>query len=423
MANSEQLRKLFVGGLNREANEQSLRETFAQYGTIVEVSVLRDAQQKSRGFGFVVFDDSECVDEIMKIKKEGHAIVVDGGHVEVKRALPRTERGEPRDRYTSRHSGVKKTFIGGLTPSTTTADLEAYFGKFGAVVDAMVMMDKGTNKSRGFGFVTFEDEDTADKVCALRLHEINSKQCEVRKAEPRVNYNERRYREQMPLPVNRNRFPPDQGMQQRLSNTGLDPGNLNAAVQVLNSLQTLVNAAQAQQQYPQSNQMGNMNQGYVQNPPMQTQAAAPNPAQNSNIMQLLQNALTPGAPQSSPQVNNPNASSAQVSSQLGLLLNAIGGNSANAQAGQQGLPGLLGQLGAQNTAGVVKQESVNMPGNGYPMHGSGAAIGTDGVNQSTLPSSSYYDEEYAHPQTSSAYGPVRYPSVRTETKPNAYRPY
>ncbi len=131
MANSEQLRKLFVGGLTRESNEQSLRDAFSRFGTIVDVSVLRDAQQRSRGFGFVVFSDSACVDEIIKAKKDGQAITVDNGHVEVKRALPRTEKGEPRERFTARHSSIKKVFCGGLTSSTTTADLEEYFGKFG----------------------------------------------------------------------------------------------------------------------------------------------------------------------------------------------------------------------------------------------------------------------------------------------------
>ena len=55
----------------------------------------------------------------------------------------------------------------------------------GKILEATVLMDKMTARSRGFGFVVFEDEDVADKVCALRNHTIDGKITEVRKAEPR----------------------------------------------------------------------------------------------------------------------------------------------------------------------------------------------------------------------------------------------
>lgn len=59
-----------------------------------------------------------------------------------------------------------------------------YFTQFGAVKDAVVMVDRNTGSSRGFGFITFEKEETVDKV-TKQEHEIHGKFVEVKRAEPR----------------------------------------------------------------------------------------------------------------------------------------------------------------------------------------------------------------------------------------------
>ena len=48
-------------------------------------------------------------------------------------------------------------FVGGLAPHSTADSMRAFFAKFGKVVDATVMVDRETGRSKGFGLVTFED--------------------------------------------------------------------------------------------------------------------------------------------------------------------------------------------------------------------------------------------------------------------------
>ena len=134
--NAEQLQKIFVGGLNKDADENSLTEAFNSYGRIMDVSVLRDSGGRSRGFGFVVFENAESVDNIMKTKKEGTVFYVSGTPVEVKRALPKIDRSDMlRERgAASKHSasvGVKKVFVGGLASTINSEDLERYFSQYG----------------------------------------------------------------------------------------------------------------------------------------------------------------------------------------------------------------------------------------------------------------------------------------------------
>ena len=55
-----------------------------------------------------------------------------------------------------------KLFVGGLSWDTNDESLRDAFGRFGKVVEATVVLERDTGRSRGFGFVTMEDSAAAD---------------------------------------------------------------------------------------------------------------------------------------------------------------------------------------------------------------------------------------------------------------------
>jgi RNA recognition motif-containing protein len=57
-----------------------------------------------------------------------------------------------------------KLYIGNLSWGTTTEDLKSHFEQFGAVSDAIVITDRQSGRSRGFGFVTMDDDAEANKA-------------------------------------------------------------------------------------------------------------------------------------------------------------------------------------------------------------------------------------------------------------------
>ncbi len=57
-----------------------------------------------------------------------------------------------------------KLYIGNLSWGTTTEDLKAHFEQFGSVSDAIVITDRQSGRSRGFGFVTMDDSAEATKA-------------------------------------------------------------------------------------------------------------------------------------------------------------------------------------------------------------------------------------------------------------------
>jgi len=59
---------------------------------------------------------------------------------------------------------AKKLYVGNLSFSMTNEELEGIFSEFGTVTSASVVMDRYTNKSRGFGFVEFAEDADAIKA-------------------------------------------------------------------------------------------------------------------------------------------------------------------------------------------------------------------------------------------------------------------
>ena len=62
---------------------------------------------------------------------------------------------------------ANKLYIGNLSYSTTSEELQQQFSQAGAVVEAIVMMDKMTGRSRGFGFVTMGSDEDAQKAIEM----------------------------------------------------------------------------------------------------------------------------------------------------------------------------------------------------------------------------------------------------------------
>lgn len=59
---------------------------------------------------------------------------------------------------------AKKLYVGGLPYSTTDNELKDAFAQAGAVSSAIIIMDKMTGRSKGFGFVEFASDEDAQKA-------------------------------------------------------------------------------------------------------------------------------------------------------------------------------------------------------------------------------------------------------------------
>ena len=81
---------------------------------------------------------------------------------------------------------MNKVFVGNLSFDTTEQSLSDAFAAFGTVNETIIMMDRMTNRPRGFGFVTMETSADAQKAIAgLNGKTLDGRALTVNVAKPR----------------------------------------------------------------------------------------------------------------------------------------------------------------------------------------------------------------------------------------------
>eukprot|EP00051_Salpingoeca_urceolata_P015890 m.208102 g.208102 ORF g.208102 m.208102 type:complete len:445 (+) comp18527_c0_seq9:2541-3875(+) len=181
-AQAEGMGKLFIGGLSWDTTDAALTEYFQNFGPVSDCVVMRDPNTgRPRGFGFVTYEAAESCDAAMAAGPH----TLDGRQIELKKAVPRGS-----EQLRSRGPGpaperTKKLFVGGLSQDATEEAVRQFFEKDGVIEEVLLMYDRATGRSRGFGFVTFASEDVVDRLCEKRFFTFMERELEVKRAVPK----------------------------------------------------------------------------------------------------------------------------------------------------------------------------------------------------------------------------------------------
>ncbi|XP_011340681.1 RNA-binding protein squid isoform X1 [Ooceraea biroi] len=165
---SQEDRKLFVGGLSWETTDKELREHFSTYGDIESINVKTDPNTgRSRGFAFIVFAKAEALDKIMSAGDH----IINNKKVDPKKAK-------------AKHG---KIFVGGLPTELSDDDIKNFFSQFGNIVEMEMPFDKTKNQRKGFCFITFGSEQVVNQLLKTPKQTINGKSVDVKKATPKLD--------------------------------------------------------------------------------------------------------------------------------------------------------------------------------------------------------------------------------------------
>ncbi|KAK1281794.1 putative polyadenylate-binding protein [Acorus calamus] len=163
---------LYMKNLDLEVAEEILWEKFSEFGKITNLTIVKDDNGNSRGFGFVNFDnpeDAKKAMEAMNGKKLGSkALYVARAQKKVEREEILRHQYEEKQKEQFNKFKASNIYIKNIDDDVDDDALREHFSKCGTITSAKIMRDdKGISK--GFGFVCFSNPEEASKAVST-LH-------------------------------------------------------------------------------------------------------------------------------------------------------------------------------------------------------------------------------------------------------------
>ncbi|CAN0447427.1 unnamed protein product [Ectocarpus sp. 8 AP-2014] len=149
---------VFIKNLDKSIDNKAMYDTFSAFGNILSCKVAQDADGGSKGYGFVHFETEEAA---MNAIQKVNGMLLNEKKVFVGRFVPRKERekelGEKAKKFTN-------VYIKNFGEDLGDEKLKEVFSKFGKITSYKVIMADESGKNKGFGFVSFEDSESAEKA-------------------------------------------------------------------------------------------------------------------------------------------------------------------------------------------------------------------------------------------------------------------
>ncbi|XP_076338779.1 polyadenylate-binding protein 1A-like isoform X1 [Tachypleus tridentatus] len=174
------LGNVFIKNLDKSIDNKAMYDTFSAFGNILSCKVATDEEGNSKGYGFVHFETEEAANNaIQKV----NGMLLNGKKVFVGKFIPHNEReklmGEKARRFTN-------VYVKNFGDDLDDEKLREFFEKYGKITSAKVMSDN-EGKSRGFGFVSFEDPESAERaVDDMNTKEMNGRLLHVGRAQKKT---------------------------------------------------------------------------------------------------------------------------------------------------------------------------------------------------------------------------------------------
>jgi polyadenylate-binding protein len=185
---------IFIKNLDRSIDNKSLYDTFSAFGNILSCKIAVDDLGNPKGYGFVHFEHGEDAEKAIE-KVDG--MLLNDKKVFVTHWMSKKERAEKMGNQPKKFTNV---YIKNFGDEMTEDSLKDMCNEAGKVISLKIMTDDG-GKGKGFGFISFENPDEAEKAVDLlnnvdlsgrRLFAGRAKKKAERAAEVKAEFDKKR---------------------------------------------------------------------------------------------------------------------------------------------------------------------------------------------------------------------------------------
>lgn len=170
---------VFIKNLDKSIDNKAMYDTFSAFGNILSCKVATDEMGNSKGYGFVHFETEEAArNAIQKV----NGMLLNAKKVYVGKFIPRNEREKELGEKAKHFTNVYVKNFGDDLDEDRLYEIFSAFGK----INSHRVMTTDDGKSKGFGFVAYDEPEAAEKACAdLNGKEFNGKPIYVGRAQKR----------------------------------------------------------------------------------------------------------------------------------------------------------------------------------------------------------------------------------------------
>lgn len=164
---------VFIKNLDKSIDNKALYDTFSAFGNILSCKIASDSNG-SKGYGFVHFETAEAASSAIE---KVNGMLLNGKKVYVGKFM---SRGERREQMGDKAKNFTNVYIKNFGEELDDEKLKELFEPYGKIISAEVSISRYSNqvmgeesgKSKGFGFVSYEDHESAEKA----VEELNGKE-------------------------------------------------------------------------------------------------------------------------------------------------------------------------------------------------------------------------------------------------------
>ncbi|KAJ8080386.1 Splicing factor [Marasmius tenuissimus] len=168
---------LYITNFPESADDSYIRNLFGKYGTIFDVRWPSKKYKNTRRFCYLQYTSPTSAKSALEL----HERELEPG-IRMNVFISNPERKRER---TDQDAADREVYVAGLNKSTTKADLEKFFGRYGSIKEVRLATDDNNN-SKGFAFVEFEETSDAQKALEANNQDLKNRRIAVTLADPRV---------------------------------------------------------------------------------------------------------------------------------------------------------------------------------------------------------------------------------------------